>query len=547
MRRPFGVTTLGVEATIAPEEGRPMEKFIARYAALVSSVLSGFDRLVFRGSLRALRNRGIYGFLDRAGVRQLEFGKFAQETTERVKYAALAEATERGRPIVYLESPRTSKEDLARDLLRQHPLTQPGLICAFKAIEPCMRFEYHRSPDRNERGLKLRAGKCLYIYKYYLHPDFGFMHLRLQTYLPFDVQVCMNGREWLSRQLTRHGVSFERADNCFTRLDTPELAQRLLDEQLRTAWPATLDALMMRIHPLHEEIFRASPMQYWWVAYQTEWATDLLFRDTACLGGIYPALVRHAVDHFKSPDVLRFLGRVERQAWKTEVVSSLRERREGVRVKHWLNGNSVKMYDKAGTILRIETTIGNPKDFCVLRPRCEDERGQRHDDATGAQLVWRNMRKSVADLHRRAQLSQRSNERYLDALSVVDDTTPCSRIFDSFARPVLDHGRRLRALRVGDPAELALLAAISRGEFVTAGFRNRDLRRLLYSPPRTKADDRRRSGRLSRLLRLLRAHGVIRKINKTHRYQLTARGRLLTAALRATRDANLKQLLREAA
>jgi len=524
-----------------------MEKFIARQRAVVSSVLSGFDRLVFRGSLRALRHLGIYGFLHRAGVRLLDFGKFAEMTTNRVKDAALAEADERGRPVLYLDSPRTSKEDLARELLRQQPLAEPGLICAFKVIEPCMRFEYHRSPERTERGLQLRAGKCLYLYKYYLHPDFGFMHLRLQTYLPFDMQVCMNGREWLARQLTRHGVGFERADNCFTRVDAPALAQRLLDEQLRTAWPATLDALRKRIHPLHEEIFRASPVNYWWVAYQTEWATDLLFQDTASLAGIYPALVRHAVDHFKSPDVLRFLGRVERQAWKTEVTSSLRERREGVRVKHWLNGNSVKMYDKAGSILRIETTIGNPKDFCVLRPRREDERGERHDDATGAELVWRNMRKSVADLHRRAELSQRANERYLDALSVVDDTTPCSRIFDTFARPVVDDGRRFRALRLGDPADLALLEAISRGEFIPTGFRNRDLRRLLYASPRTTADDRRRSGRLSRLLRLLRAHGVVRKIQKTHRYQLTERGRLLTAALRATRNATVQQLLREAA
>jgi hypothetical protein len=524
-----------------------MEKFIARHRTVVSSVLSGFDRLVFRGSLRALRHLGIYGFLHRAGVRLLDFGKFAEATTNRVKGAALAEAHERARPVLYLNSPRISKEDLARDLLRQHPLTDPGLICAFKAIEPCMRFEYHRSSEPSERGLKLRTGKCLFIYKYYLHPDFGFMHLRLQSYLPFDVQICLNGREWLGRQLVPHGVGFERADNCFTQLEDPALAQRLLDEQLRTAWPATLDALLKNIHPLHEEIFRHSPMNYWWVAYQTEWATDVLFKDAASLSACYPALVRHAVDHFRSPDVLRFLGRVERQPWKTEVSSSLRERPEGVRVKHWLNGNSVKMYDKAGSILRIETTIGNPKDFCVLRPRREDERGERHDEVTGAELVWRNMRKSVADLHRRTELSQRSNERYLDALSVVDDTTPCSRIFDPFARPVLDHGRRFRALRLGEPGELALLEAISRGEFVTAGFRNRDLRRLLYARPQTKTDDRRQSGRVSRFLRLLRAHGVIRKIHKTHRYQLTDRGRLLTAALRATRDACLRQLLREAA
>lgn len=276
--------------------------------------------------------------------------------------------------------------------------------------------------------------------------------------------------------------------------------------------------------------------------------TDVVFNDAASLAGVYPALVRHAVDHFKSPDVLRFLGKAERQSWKQDISSSFKERIEGVRVKHFLNGNSVKMYDKAGSILRVETTIGNPKDFSVLRPRHEDEGGERHGDSEkGKQLVWRNMRKSVADLHRRAELSQRSNERYLDGLSVVDDATPCSRLFDAVSRPVVDDGRRFRALRLSDPAEFALLEVISRGEFVTAGFRNKDVRGHLFSAAKTKADERRLSGRVSRLLRLLRAHGVVRKIQKTNRYQLTDRGRLLTAALRATRNASIKQLLKEAA
>jgi hypothetical protein len=524
-----------------------VKKFIDRHRSLVTSVLSGFDRIVFRGLLRGLRNCGIYGFLDRAGVRQLDFGRFAEETTKRVKKAALAEAEERQRPVVYLDSPKTSKEELARELLLKQPLAEPGLICALTVVEPCTKFEYQRSPDPNKRGLKLVPGKCLHIYKYYQHPEFGFMHVRLQTYLPFEMQIYMNGREWLARQLALRGSEFERADNCFTRLSAPELAQQLLDEQLRTAWPATLDALMRKIHPLHDDIFRTSPMNYWWTAYQTEWATDLLFKDAHSLAEIYPALIRHAVDHFKSPDVMRFLGKTERQSWRTDIVSSFKERTEGVRVKHWLNGNSVKMYDKAGQVLRIETTIGNPKDFQVLRPRREDERGERHNEVEGQKLVWRKMRKSVADLHRRTEISQRANERYLDALSVVDDTTPCSRIFDSFSRPVVDDSRRFRSLRLGDPAELALLEAISRGEFVTTGFRNRDLRRLLYPAPTDKTEERRLSGKVSRALRLLRAHGVIKKIQKTHRYQLTERGRLLTAALRATRDANVHQLLRKAA
>lgn len=357
----------------------------------------------------------------------------------------------------------------------------------------------------------------------------------------------MNGREWLARQLVLRESECERADNCFTWLADAPLAQGLLDEQLRTAWPSTLDAFVPRLNPLHEEIFRAWPLTYYWVAYQTEWATDVAFTDAAALADLYPALVRHAVDHFKSPDVLRFLGRTVRQHWKADVVTSFKERPEGVRVKHWLNGNSVKMDDKAGNLLRIETTIGNPKDFCVLRPRREDAGGARHRAEEGAQLVWRNMRKSVADLHRRTALSQRSNARYLDALAVVDDPPPCSRIFDAVSRPVVDAGRRFRAVRLGDPADLALLEAISRGEFVPAGLRNRDLRHLLYPQPKTQVDARRLSGRVSRLLRLLRAHGIIRKIPKTHRYQITERGRLLTAAVRATRDANIKQLLRDAA
>jgi hypothetical protein len=138
--------------------------------------------------------------------------------------------------------------------------------------------------------------------------------------------------------------------------------------------------------------------------------------------------------------------------------------------------------------------------------------------------------------------------RLLDFKDFVTATTPCSQLFDAVSRPVLDDGRRFRALRLGDPDDLALLQTISRGEFATAGFRNRDLRRLLYSSSRRPSPDelRRLCARISRRLRLLRAHGVIRKIPKTHRYRITERGQLLTAALFAARDANVKQLLAKA-
>jgi hypothetical protein len=474
--------------------------------------------------------------LAKAGVRLLDFGAFSRSTSEHVKDASLAEVGRTGRPVEYLESSRVSKEDRARQLLAEHPLSKPGLVCAFKTVEPCMSFEYHRSPNPSERGLRLVPRKCLHIYKYALHPQFGFMNARLQTWFPFNIQVCLNGREWLARQLARRASPFDRADNCFTWLGNPALAQRLMDEQLTTEWAAALTAIARWLNPLHEEIFAPWPMDYYWSAYQTEWATDIVFDSSESLAAIYPALVRHATEHFKSPDVMRFLGKKLRADFTGELTTSFKERPEGVRVKHWARGNSIKMYDKAGRILRVETTIARTSDFKVLRPH--------HTDPDG-KLYWQPLRKGVADLHRRAEVSQRSNERYLDALAVVDEPTPCARLFDSVAKPVLDGDKRFRALRIGDPDDLALLAAVARGEYATSGFRNRDLRQRLY--PKSLPDDRRLSAKVSRQLRLLRAHGLIKKIPKTHRYQVTDRGRLLAAALHATREASITQLLRDAA
>lgn len=226
----------------------------------------------------------MFFFLERAGVRRLDFKDFVTRTSDRVKEAAYAEAARLGRPVPYLESSESDKEKIAKRMLADQPIDR-GLICVLTAVEPCMSFEYHRSCDPKERGLRLRPKR-----------------------FPFNVRICLNGREWAARQLRRRRSDFKRADNCFTWLGNVELAQRLMDEQLQTDWPVVLDAVARRLNPLHTEIFQAQPLDYYWSGYQTEWATDVIFRDPRALGAIYPALVRHAMEHFKSPDVMRFLG-----------------------------------------------------------------------------------------------------------------------------------------------------------------------------------------------------------------------------------------------
>jgi hypothetical protein len=319
----------------------------------------------------------------------------------------------------------------------------------------------------------------------------------------------------------------------------------LATAQLKINWPKHLDSLVAQVHPAHSEIFGGFAQYYYWYVYQSEWATDIMFRDPESLSRIYPRLVRHGITQFGTTNVMRFLGkRVKADGhipanFQGEVTTDLRERPEGVRLKHTLAWNSLKLYDKEGSVLRVETTINRPQDFKVFRPKEGDNYGPKD---------WRPMRQGIADLHRRAQVSQAANDRYIEALASIEILTPLGKLLAPIAQPAFVKGRRFRALNPARDADVALLAAVNRGEHAVRGFRNGDIRACLYSEPATDAkDERRRSARISRLLRMLRAHGIIQKVQRTHRYMLTPPGRQLIAAVLAARDTSVEALVEKAA
>jgi hypothetical protein len=502
-------------------------------------ILSGFDRLVFRGSLREIcYAEGMRRYLSTAGVLLKEFGAHAEAVTERVKAASLEAAKALGREVRYLPSAQVRKEEVAREIAVRDGIAE-GLICVLTSVEPCSSFEIYRNRATKRLEVKPRMRKCLHHYHYWMHPKFGLMHARIQTWFPLTIQVCLNGREWLARSLDRGGVDYRKRENCFVWLADVKKAQQRLDRQLATDWPKVLDRIARQVNPAHAEIFDPWPLAYYWSTHQSEWATDVMFRDTKVLAALYPRLVRHGITTFSSPDVMRFLGRkvpdngTFHGRFTSQVISDLKVRPEGVRIKHRVNGNSVKMYDKQGTVLRVETTINEPKDFKVYRPA----EGGRADD-----LAWRTMRRGVADLHRRAKVSQAANERYLDALAQVDSEKPLGQLVDGLCRPVKWKGKRVRALHPWGQ-DVAGLEVISRGEFALNGFRNRDLREHLFaSAPSSRDEARRRSGQVTRKLRILRGHGLVKKVPRTHRYVLTEKGQAIVVALSAARNASPRQL-----
>src|SRR3984957_8548492 len=495
--------------------------------------------------MRALCSRsGLMSYLWAVQVRLMDFAAHALKLTELLKDASLSLARQSGRPVQYLTSAASNKEDVARRIAAADHIKH-GLICVLTAVEPCWSFEIVRDRASKRIEAEPRYRKCLHLYHYQIHPRFGFMGARIQTWLPFRIQICVNGREWLGRSMDGARLHYQQRDNSFTSLERPERVQRLMDRQVRSDWPTLLSRIARSLNPLHNTMFGAFPMEYYWSTYQSEWATDVMFGKAAALAHLYPRLVQHGLTTFLSPDVMRFLGRKAPPhatippRLEAEVVSDVKHRPEGVRIKHRVGENSVKMYDKQGSVLRVETTINDVDDFKTFRAP------ENRPDAAPS---WQRMRKGVADLHRRAEVSQAANDRYLQALAAVEDTTSLGELAARLCRPVRYRGRQVRAINPFASADSALLEAISRGEFALNGLRNRDICALLFpKPARDQAEQKRQAAAISRKLRLLRAHRLIRKVPRTHRYQLTKGGRIAVTALITARNANTQELTKLAA
>jgi hypothetical protein len=526
-----------------------MQQFIEKYGEQIEGILSGFDRLVLRGSLRRLN----YGYWDRElkasvarGMEEYlwqnkilfkDYAGHVKRISEQLKRESLKPFKQQKLPVIFLRSPQVDKEQLARRLAAEQGI-RSGLVCAISTLEPSPTFEH--------RGTHIirRERPCHVLYQYQVHPQVGWMYARIQTWFPFNIQIGLNGREWLARQMDQEGLRYRQQGNCFVWIEDFARAQELMNRQLKTNWAELLNGLAQQLNPPREAVFARYPTNYYWTCYQSEWATDIRFRDAEFLQRLMPILVRHGMLSFSSVDVMRYFGKRVNQSGEIPrnfggtLQTDVRKYAEGERVKYRLNQNSAKFYDKVygpwGSVLRAaETTINNVDDFRVYRPK----EGGPEDD-----LQWRSMRRGIADLHRRAQVSQKANERLVDALARVDDSRRVEELTAAIQQPTTWHGRRVRALRPWADDQ-ALLAAVNHGEFLINGFRNRDLRSILFErPAESMAERRRQSAQISRKLRLLRAHGLIRKISSTHRYEVSELGRSIVVAILTAAQTTVQQL-----
>ena len=490
--------------------------FTQKFAESIVAVLGCHDRVIFKGYLPFGRDEHLNGWVDHGlQIRRKDFLPWVEQHSQALVDHAKQQAEQAGAPYHYLQGFHR-KEQLIQGILRERRQDE-GPVAVRCVMETCRTVKLLHGQGRPRLAFTRRPQRVLYYY--FLDPDFGLMYVRLQTWFPCTIQVYVTGHEWLARQMAHKRWGCVQHDNAFTQLDDPAAAQRLANRFPKLPWVKVLHRWAQQVNPLLGESWRGRA-DYYWVIDQAEYSTEVLFSSRAQLAERYPRLLEHALLRFSAQDILTFLGRRLHPCCDGEVLTDCKtDRLPGARIKHRVKNNWLKMYDKFGQVLRIETVINQPREFKVRR--CRLRQGKR-------QMLWCPMHKGVANFYQSHAVARAANQRYLEALAVVDGPCATAQQLDRVCRPAKFPQRRRRGLKLLHPEEQRLFRAVLRGDWQLNGFRNRDLAHERYGPlPDRPEERRRRTVKVCRYLQLLRAHGLLAKVPHSNRYRVTANGEAL--------------------
>ena len=494
-----------------------MKQFIKKHNEKIAGTIGCFDRVLFKGHLPISSAGGMANFLRERGVLFKDFGKFVQGPAQQLKQHAIDMARNTNRPYVYVNSKHIRKEDLAREIAKRDGITE-GLVCIFATTEGCLSFRLQGAS--NGPRLANAKRKCLCLYFYMIDPEVGLLHVRIQTWFSFMIQICVNGHEWLARRMEQENIAFHQEDNCFTRIADFKQAQLLADDFVKLPWIKTLRRLAGEVNPLLNGLLDG--MEYYWVCDQAEYATDLIFAYPDEMNLLYEKLLEHAIIRFGAKDILTFLDKVADGRFKGEQFNICRRRQTGARVRHWVKRNWIKMYNKRGVVIRVETVINYPYDFKVFR------NGIRNKKQV---MGWYPLSKNVTYLYRYEQIARTANSRYFDALAVQDDPHPAEKELEELVETVRKGERSYSGFNPARKKDRLLFAEIMRAEYFVSGFKNADIRKSLFGESTSEIVKRRTASMVTRFFQRLHHRRIIAKIPRSRRWRITQKGLAILGAL----------------
>jgi hypothetical protein len=479
--------------------------------------VEGIDRMYLNAVVPVLQGeRGIaWFFRERRGYRFASVALMAPMTRAFVTAIERYIDAERLEVVSFKKGQR--KEDVAAEYRRRRGSSE-GLLFVGKAQEKTavFRTERRRNPDTGASYPWLVRSTAMVnqYYFYAIDEDFGPFFLKFCSYFPYNVKLCINGHEYLKRQLDKSSIRYEALDNGILCCEDAAVMQKICDELSAQKIDALLRKWLRRLpHPFTAED-RAYGITYELSILQAEFSLTQVLDRPATGRAFFEEVIRENLD-LGRPDQVQLIfdrkivrrgpratpGRFRTRVLTSGVVPSLH-----IDYKHC----RIKQYHKEGRALRTETTINDTRDFRI---------GRR-----------------LHNLPALREVGFRANRRLLDVQTISHDCTISEETFQALQRPRVIAGKSASALRFADSRVQALLHALVLFRLLPNGFSNADLRRYL-EPLRGQHIA---AGSMTYDLRRLKLHGLIRRIPHSHRYEVTANGLRTALFLTRTHDRLLR-------
>lgn len=478
-----------------------------RYADQIAGTLSCYDRIIIQGTLHPwCYADGMTRFLSARKIKIFDYLQFASKLRDEITANAERLAAENGLTIDYIRKKNFRKEDKIKDILKKRG-TDPGLVWIFSALEPCTKYFPWRNHQTGNTYLRSEDAKCLHYYFYFIDSNLGLCFVRVPTWCPFRLQFYCNGHNWLARRLQQEGIDYRLQDNAFFSIDDFSRAQQMADQLNIESLHRKLDHFAFRYCPVIQQF----ELNYHWSIDTAEYALDIVFCRQQDLQSIYAHLIRTAIHTVKPENVATFLGKKLHGNFNDEMGNRYNIRLQGTRIRHSMGPVSIKMYDKFCQILRIETTVEDVSFFKHYRQVEQKDGTHVHKYAP--------MRKTIYSLAPLRDLLKASNRRYLEFISSIEERTAGIEKLGKISDSIVEGDHSYRGFNLFDDQDQLLMETLASGQFNISGFQNKHLRQKLDKT----------TSQISRLLKGLRLHGLIKKIGRSYKYYLTALGRHVIA------------------
>jgi hypothetical protein len=483
-----------------------------RYKNEISGVMGCYDRVIIRGTPGNLGYAdGMTAFFNTQNFKIFDFHKVFTPITNGIKENIEKKATENGIEIEYVRKVGAfRKDDKIAEILSKRG-KEIGLVHIFSQLEVLDTFDPWCDKETKRCYFKPASTKRLVYYVYIIDKLLGLCYIKIPTVAPFTLGFYFNGHGLLETKLNKENISFIKQENAFLSVCDFEKAQNLSDEIDVKKIHTVLDGCAKRYCPLPE----GWNINYQWTLSEVEYSYDIIFKNAEVLKPIYDNIITTAMHTITPENIANYLGKRFSLQFGGEAGSRYNKRILGTRIKHQLGDTSVKIYDKFGSVLRIEVTSRNVSEMRVFRDV------QKRDGTIEAKMA--PVKKSIYSLFDLTKLFMRACLRYLEAISAFDDPIDGLKKLDQAVENVTDNNRIYKGFNFFCKEDKLILLAVANPKFNIDGMRNKHLRELLVGKS---------TAQISRLLKRLRVHLLIEKVRGTLKYRLTPLGKqVITAGL----------------